>query len=278
MKKRIEESIGAAAAKVAKEIGADIILSIEALPESNYDEDEELCVKIVIFKKVQENTYRKVEYKTKLKDSEFGSTTPVKEIIMEAIAKKYIAKGERIVCTQDEKTGLGHKGLLFIFDIDDTFFQISRHKLSEKIGADVIESIIDISREIAQEGREGKAVGTAFIIGEPSEFSKYAKQLIINPFAGIEEKPKITDPKIRETIKEFAQLDGVFIISEEGKIMSAGTFINIDHSNINLPDGFGTKHRACCALTNETESIAIVVSESGGRIRVIKNGKIILKV
>jgi DNA integrity scanning protein DisA with diadenylate cyclase activity len=273
--KRIEEVIGKAAAKIAKEIEANIILSIEALPQIDYDQ-ENLQAKIAIFKKVQENIYKKIEYTTKLKDAEYGSITPVKEVIIEAINKKYINKGDRIVCTQDKTLGLGY--ILFVLDIDETFFKISRHKLSEKISTDTIEAILNIAKEIAEEGREGKRIGTAFIIGDPSELSKYAKQLIINPFLNLEEKPKITDPKIAETIKEFAQLDGVFLINNEGEVLSAGTYIDIEHSNIDLPPGFGTKHRACCALTKETDSLAIVVSESGGKIRVIKNGRIILKI
>ena len=32
-------------------------------------------------------------------------------------------------------------------------------------------------------------------------------------------------------------------------------------------DGFGTKHRACAALTKETNAIAVVVSESGGKVK-----------
>lgn len=276
--KKIEETIGIAAAKIAKEIGANVIVSIEALPDIEHEEDKELQVRVLIFKKVKENLYKKVEYKTKLKSMEYGSITHVKEIIMEAIIKNHIDKGEKVVCIEDSKLGFGYKGVIFIFDIDETFFKISRHKLSEKIGSEIIESVLDIAREIAHEGREGKKIGTAFIIGDPSELARYMKQLIINPFLGLEEKPKITDPKIKETMKEFAQLDGVFLINNEGDILSAGTYINIDHSDINLPHGFGTKHRACCALTNLTDSLAITVSESGGRIRVIKNGKIILKV
>lgn len=275
---KVEETIGVAAAKIAKEIEANVIISIESIPDREYGEDEELQARIIIFKKVKENTYKKIEYITKLKNLEFGSIIPVKEIIMEAILKNHIDKGDRVVCTQDSKLGFGYKGVLFIFDIDDTFFNVSRHKLSEKTGTEIIDAVIDICREIAQEGREGKKVGTAFIIGDPSELSRYMKQLIINPFLRLEEKPRITDPKIRETIKEFSQLDGVFLLNNDGEILSAGTYINVDHADINLPEGFGTKHRTCCALTNVTDSMAITLSESGGRIRIIKNGKIILKI
>jgi len=276
--KKIQEILGIAVTRIAREIEANIIVSIDSIPDIEYEDTDDFQVKIIIFKKIKEEVYRKTEYVIKIKNLEYGSITPVKEIIMDAITKGHINKGDTVICTQDSKLGFGYKGVIFIFEIDDTFFQISRHKLSEKIGSEVIEATLNISKEIAQEGREGKRVGTAFIIGNISELSKYMKQLIINPFQNLEEKPKVTDPKMRESIKEFAQLDGVFILDEEGHIISAGTYINIDHSDINLPEGFGTKHRSAIALTSKTDSLAIVISESGGKIRVIKAGKIILKI
>ena len=196
---------------------------------------------------------------------------------MEAITKDYIKKGEKIVCIEDGSMGTGYKGVLFIFDVDEVFFKIGKQNISEKISPEIIEATLDIALEISREGREGRRIGTAFIIGDISELNKYLRQLIINPFNNMDEKIKITDLSIKETIKEFSQLDGVFIIDEEGHIISAGTYLDIN-TEIDLPGGFGTKHRACAAITKETESVAIVVSESGGKVRILKDGRIAVKV
>ena len=174
--------------------------------------------------------------------------------------------------------GTGYKGLLLIFDVDDVFFKMGKQNISEKINQEIIEATLEIAMKIATEGREGKHIGTAFIIGDLSELNKYLKQLIINPFKSLEEKAKITDPSMRETIKEFAQLDGVFIIDEEGHTISAGTYLDVNFTDLEFPEGFGTKHRSCAAITKETDAIAIVVSESGGRVRILKNGRIAIKV
>ena len=224
----IENSIGAAATKIAKEIKADAIVSIEKIKKEEYEELDELNIQVSIFRKVKPKIYNKVEYKTKIRKIESGSIIPIKEILIEAINKKYITKGEKIVCVEDGSLGTGYKGMIFIFDVDEIFFKISKHKLSEKISSEVIESVINLASEIGIEGREGKKIGTAFIIGESQEISKYLRQLIINPFYNTETKIKITDPDIKETIKEFAQLDGVFIIDNEGHIISSGTYIDID--------------------------------------------------
>jgi DNA integrity scanning protein DisA with diadenylate cyclase activity len=274
--KQIEELIGKAAITIARSIEANCIVSLERKEQEEYEDSEFLNIKVTIFKKIKPLTYRKIKYSTKVEKTEPGSIVPIKKVLMEAINKKYIEKGERVVCTEDESMGTGYKGVLFIFDVDNIFFNISKHKLAENISSNIIETIINICSEIAIEGREGKRVGTAFILGEPSELSRHLKQLIINPFSNIQEK--ITDPNIKETIKEFAQLDGVFVINTEGTIISAGTYINADDSDINLPNGFGTRHRSCAALTKQTKAIAIVVSESGNIVRIIKDGKIIMKI
>jgi DNA integrity scanning protein DisA with diadenylate cyclase activity len=279
MPKNVEESIGHAATKIASDINASAIISIERIDTQGFEDIPfHINVKVTIFKQVRAGVFKKVEYETKIRKLESGSVTPIKDILMEGINKDYIDKGDRVVCVQDESLGSGYKGLLFIFDVDQIFFDISTHNLAENINTDVVEAVINMALEISKEGREGKKIGTAFIIGDKNEISKYTRQLIINPFVGYSDNAKkITDPLMRETIKNFAQLDGVFIIDRSGAILTAGAYIDIEAKTVDLPSGFGTRHRNCAALTKETDSIAVVVSESGGIIRVFKNGQIVMK-
>ena len=200
--------------------------------------------------------------------------------LMEAIKKKYVEKNDRVVCVEDESLGMGYKGLLFIFDVDTIFFNMSIHQLSDRISPEVIEAIINLAVEISSEGREGRHIGTAFVVGPASELAPYTKQMIINPFTNCpEELRRITDPNIKETVKGFAQLDGVFVINEAGVIQSAGTHINLDldKAEISGMDGFGTRHRYAAGLTKVTSAVAVVVSESGGAVRIFKDGKLLLK-
>ena len=266
----IENLIGTAATSIAKDIKADAIVSIEKIIKEEYEESNEIEIKVSVFKKVKKGVFKKTEYNTTSRKLEPGSIIPIKEILIGAINKKYINKGEKIVCVEDGSLGSGYKGVLFIFDVDEVFFKISQHKLSEKIGSEVIESVINLASELGREGREGRHVGTAFIISEHSDISKYLRQLIIHPFSSTESK--ITDPEIKETVKEFSQLDGAFIIDAEGKIISSGTYIDIDSNEVDLHHGFGTRHRACAAITKETDAIAIAVSSSGGKVRIFKDG------
>src|SRR3989338_9234436 len=276
--RNIEESIGDAATNIAKDIDANCIISIERKKSESYEDSFHIDVKVTFFKKIKKGVYRKTEYETKIRKIDSGTISPIKDLLVEGINKKYIDKGDRVVCVQDESMGTGYKGMLFIFDVDKLFFDISTHNLAENTNSEIIETVLNIAQELSKEGREGRKIGTALIIGDKSEIMKYTKQLIINPFAGYsDDLKKITDPLIKETVKEFAQLDGVFVLHNDGTIVTTGAYIDIDTGNIELPSGFGTRHRCCAALTKETNAIAVVVSESGGSIRIFKDGKITMK-
>jgi DNA integrity scanning protein DisA with diadenylate cyclase activity len=87
----------------------------------------------------------------------------------------------------------------------------------------------------------------------------------------------ITNPDMRENIKELSLLDGAFVIREDGTVEAAGRYISIDTSNVRLSKGFGTRHVSVAAITQETKAIGIVVSESGGQVRIMARGRIILE-
>ncbi|MCU0630382.1 MAG: diadenylate cyclase [Methanoregulaceae archaeon] len=141
---------------------------------------------------------------------------------------------------------------------------------------EVLDPVIRTAMEIAREGREGQAIGTSFVIGDTDNVLKHSKQFVLNPFHGYhEEKRQITDPGIRGNIKEFAQLDGAFLVSGSGVVEAAGRCITVDLSQVDLPGGLGSRHSSVAGITQVTRSIGVVVSQSGGMISVFKDGKIV---
>jgi len=74
----------------------------------------------------------------------------------------------------------------------------------------------------------------------------------------------------------FAQLDGIFVLSGAGKILAAGRYLDVDARDIDIDKGLGTRHVSCAAITRDTNAIAVVISETGGTIRVYMDGKEIL--
>lgn len=147
------------------------------------------------------------------------------------------------------------------------------------VAEDVFEAAFHISMEIAREGREGKAVGTAFIIGDADNVKARSEQMILNPLEGhAKESRMITNCEIREMIKELAQLDGVFLVSGDGLIEAAARRITIELSNVQIPKGLGTRHASVAGITQVTNAIGIVVSQSGGKISIFRNGRIVQEI
>ncbi|WP_148208165.1 diadenylate cyclase [Methanosphaerula palustris] len=140
----------------------------------------------------------------------------------------------------------------------------------------VFEAVLTIALEIAREGREGQSVGTAFIVGDAEQVMNASTQFILNPFKGhLVEERLITDPNLHENIKEFSLLDGAFVIASNGVVEAAGRYITVDTSGVSLPAGLGSRHASAAGITRVTNSVGVVVSQSGGLIKVIKGGKIL---
>ncbi len=144
---------------------------------------------------------------------------------------------------------------------------------------EVFDAVFHISTEISIEGREGKSVGTTFLIGDADNVMAKSRQISLNAFEG--QKPEsrmITNQDIKENIKEFAQLDGAFVIDGSGYIRAQSRYITVDTSNVSLPKGMGTRHNSVAAMTQVTSAVGIVISQSGGGITIFKNGLILKKI
>jgi diadenylate cyclase len=145
-------------------------------------------------------------------------------------------------------------------------------KTGERVDPTALKAVLRLALELGREGREGKKVGTAFIIGDTNEVLKRSHQLILNPYKGhTEDTRDIKNRSHWETIKEFAQIDGVFIVDDKGVIISAGRYLDVNTKSIEL-EGFGGRHMSALAVTRETQAIAVTVSESGGTVRLFKDG------
>ena len=144
---------------------------------------------------------------------------------------------------------------------------------------EVFDAVFHICTEISIEGREGKSVGTTFLLGDADNVMAKSRQISLNAFEG--QKPEsrsITNQDIKENIKEFAQLDGAFVIDGDGYIRAQSRYITVDTSNVTLPKGMGTRHNSVAAMTQVTNTVGIVVSQSGGGITIFKNGLILKKI
>jgi diadenylate cyclase len=142
----------------------------------------------------------------------------------------------------------------------------------------VLEETVSLAVEIAREGREGRKIGTLFVVGDSGEVMKRSKPLILDPLHGHpDESKQIENPDVRETIKELAQLDGAFLISNAGVVLSAARYIDAASDSLDLPLGLGSRHMAGASISRQTRAVAVVVSESS-MVRMFDDGELVSEI
>jgi DNA integrity scanning protein DisA with diadenylate cyclase activity len=143
------------------------------------------------------------------------------------------------------------------------------------VSPEVLQSVLELSVELAREGREGRKVGTIFTVGDEEHVLKHCRSLILDPLYGHSaELKKIDNPGMRETLKELAQLDGAFVVSGDGVVLSAARYLEAPSEGVVLPLGLGARHVAAAAISFHTNAVTVVLSTSSIVI-VFDDGEII---
>jgi|SRR5579884_181667 DNA integrity scanning protein DisA with diadenylate cyclase activity len=140
---------------------------------------------------------------------------------------------------------------------------------------EILESLIELAVEIAREGREGRRIGTLFTLGDEQAVLEKSRPLILDPLLGHPESTRrLNNPNLRGTIKELAQLDGAFVVSQDGCVLSACRYLDATASDVDLPLGLGSRHIAAANISAATKAVGIVVSESAV-VRLFCHGKLV---
>jgi DNA integrity scanning protein DisA with diadenylate cyclase activity len=176
--------------------------------------------------------------------------------------------------------GSGRLDTLVILNIerDYPWFRECKALASEGIiPARVIYRIIAVALKFAAEGREGRPVGTTFLVGRHDGMKAHLRQLMLNPCEGHPSAERnVLHPGFLETWRELAALDGAIIIDADGTVTSAGTYLSAEHQDIEVQEGLGARHVAAASLTASCpDALAVVISESSGRVRVFRRGKVV---
>jgi DNA integrity scanning protein DisA with diadenylate cyclase activity len=156
-------------------------------------------------------------------------------------------------------------------------FEIVCSKLQE-CRASILEPLLELAVEIAREGREGRRIGTIFTLGDAETVMAWSRPLILDPLARHPQRDRrITSQQLWGTIKELAQLDGAFVVSDRGVFVAAARYLDSNASAIKMPFGLGSRHIAAAAITFATKAAAVVVSESSV-VRVFERGVLLAEI
>jgi DNA integrity scanning protein DisA with diadenylate cyclase activity len=203
------------------------------------------------------------------------------QAILEAVADDLLVPGAGVVAVYSGFEADQIDSLSFI-RLDEHLRRLTvrdLRQLETKVPLDTLKSVLDLAVEIGREGREGKPVGTMFVVGDTKKVLKYSQASVWDPVKGYSRQERnLHESRNREAVKEVAQMDGAFIVAADGTIEAACRIIHAPAGNLSLSKGLGARHWAAAAITKTTNAIAIVVSESSGSVRLFQNGEVALRI
>ena len=160
-------------------------------------------------------------------------------------------------------------------DLDSIFGPVASTARCSESCRRTVEEVLQLAVEIAREGREGRKIGTLFVVGDVEETLRRSRALLLDPLYGHpRELLDVSRADFRETVKELAQLDGAFLVDADGTFAAASRYIEVDvGSPTYFTPGLGTRHAAAASISSTTRATAIVVSQSS-IVRVYAGGEI----
>lgn len=124
---------------------------------------------------------------------------------------------------------------------------------------DVASEIVEAAQALASE-----KLGAIIVIGRSTRLKGHVE-------GGAALDARISSELIRSVFQPGSPVHDGALTIEDGKIALAGCFLPLT-GRTDLDKELGTRHRAAIGITEETDAVAVVVSEERGAISVVVNG------
>src|SRR5438132_1995642 len=216
--------------------------------------------------------------------------TPTQErmslALLEAVAAEKLRTGADVVALyngieagEDQPEPIDSLSVIHLGEHLERLSAQDLRKLDTHVPLETLRAVVDLATEIGREGREGNPVGTMFVVGDTRKVLSMSRPINFNPFRGYSEAERdIRDRKVREQIKDVAQLEGAILIRRDGVAEAACMYLDVLAEGITLSKGLGTRHWAAAAISRKTKAVAVAVSQSSGTVRLFQNGEVVLHI
>lgn len=174
----------------------------------------------------------------------------------------------------DKLVGVGALALIILFqeEIRNFFFTIGTHRQ--------VESLLKLFRRKKDKNNKAEKDKIMPIVMACMSMSKQKVGALIVvernlPLNDIIRSGEIIDANINQRLieniffKNSPLHDGAMIISKN-KIKAAGCILPVSHS-MDIPKELGLRHRAALGIAQETDALAVIVSEETGNISIAHN-------
>jgi DNA integrity scanning protein DisA with diadenylate cyclase activity len=201
--------------------------------------------------------------------------------LIEAVSNDQLQAGDRVVVAYSgfEAEAIDSLSVIRLGEHLERLTARDLRALETSVPFETLKAVVDVAVEIGREGREGKPVGALIVVGDARKVLDRTRPLGFDPFKGYRRKERnVRDFRVREAIKEIAQLDGAIVVARDGTVEAACRLIDAPMTGLMLPKGLGTRHWAAAAITEATKALAVVVSQSNGTVRLFQHGEVILRI
>ncbi len=281
------QTIYEAVLRLSKAVGADAVLLLadgdgptDWKELQNQAGDE----KVVVAVETSEQAVEAVEANLPtvlLETSEVPVYDKLSQALLKAIADEILAPASRVVALY---SGFEARNLdsISVIDLGDHLGRLTvrdLRQLETRVPLDTLQTVVNLALEIGREGREGKPVGTLFVVGDNHKVRKMSRSASFDPVKGYSRKERnLKSARVREGIKEIAQMDGAILVASDGTVEAAAQYLDASAADITLSKGLGARHWAAAAITRATKAVAVAVSESSGTVRIFQNGEVVLRI
>jgi diadenylate cyclase len=203
------------------------------------------------------------------------------QALLTGVAREILAPGAGVVVVYSGFEAESIDSVSFI-RLDDHLGRLTARDLRQletSVPLETLKTVVDLAVEIGREGREGKPIGTMFVVGDTRRVLQHCQPAGYDPVKGYNRTERdLHDPRVREAVKEVAVLDGAFIVTPDGTVEKAAQLVDAPYANLTLSKGLGARHWAGAAISKATGAIGVVVSQSSGTVRIFQSGEVMLRI
>ena len=167
------------------------------------------------------------------------------QAMLEAVADDILPPGSLVVALYSafEAESIDSISIINLGEHLDRLSGRDLRQLETCVPLDTLKIVVDLAVEIGRDGREGHPIGTMFVVGDSRKVIPHTHSVGFDPVKGYNRKDRnLDDARVREGIKEIAQLDGAIIVSADNLVEATCRYVDSPATNITLSKGLGARH------------------------------------
>ena len=132
--------------------------------------------------------------------------------LLEALTAELVRQGSNIIAVyngieaDDARDPMDSISVIYLGDHLERLSARELRKLDTQVPLETLKAVVDLATDIGREGREGKPIGTLFVVGDTRKVMTLSRVIGFDPVRGYSKKERnLRDKRVRESMKEICQ-------------------------------------------------------------------------